>query len=189
MGVPPLMYGLPMTVFFSNQRAADGSGRRFAAHWGDEGGSAGFGGAGLSAGERQRPAIPAETDRLWGPTHRGVRFGIHRVAPDALLLCHRWFGNAREMWGFGAILVEFPGCRGGAEEGESVVPAAPALRRFHPSEQARQGPRPSAERCGSSTRLFVARVKVGPLRSGLNGADGVGWRRAVRAGRECPLIA
>src|ERR1017187_9295143 len=36
--------------------------------------------------------------------------------------------------------------RGGRERAGSVVPAAPALRRFHPSEQARRGPRPSAKR-------------------------------------------
>lgn len=35
----------------------------------------------LLAGERQCPAIAAEIVRLWGSTHRVVRFDIHRAAP------------------------------------------------------------------------------------------------------------
>jgi len=56
--------------------------------------------AALSRGLRQGPAIAAEITHLWRSTHRVMRFGIHRAAPDALLLCHWWWGNAREMWGF-----------------------------------------------------------------------------------------
>jgi len=48
-----------------------------------------------------------------------------------------------------------------------VVPAAPALRRFHPSEQARRGPRPSAERKRVTRATILARVNAGPSVRGL----------------------
>ena len=123
-------------------------GRGFAAHWVARVGVQALG-AGLSAGERQRPAIPAEMDRLWGPTHRGVRFGIHRVAPDALLLCHWWVGNAREMWGFGAFCWSScdVGRRGGGRIGSFRLRLHSGLRQSG-----------SALRRGD----FAARLKSGP---------------------------
>jgi hypothetical protein len=39
----------------------------------------------LLAGVRERPAVDAERDSLWRPTHRVVRFCIHRASPT---LCY-----------------------------------------------------------------------------------------------------
>ena len=55
-----------------------------------------------------------------------------------------------------------------AGEGRQISRSAlrAALRRFHPNEQVRRGPRPSAVRNGSSTRAFMARLKPCPSGDG-----------------------
>jgi hypothetical protein len=93
------MYGLPMTVSFLAS-AAGGFEARICDSFDENEGGVRVGMAALSRGLRQSPAIAAEITHLRGPTHRVMRFGIHRAAPDALLLCHWWWGNARGMWGF-----------------------------------------------------------------------------------------
>src|ERR1017187_1358309 len=122
------MKGLLMAVSFSSQRAA---GRFLRCGCATAACSVRTGMCGrclrFSRGKRQSPAIAAERVNLWGPTQRIVRFGIHRVAPDALLLCHWWVGKAREFCEFCGDFLGAAEVGGHSKEGKSVVPAAPAL--------------------------------------------------------------